>query len=72
MAIGPGKYDDLCTYVREQAQAAGAILIILDGRLGSGFACQASIEATLKLPELLEEMARQLRADRDRGEMFKE
>ena len=29
MAEGPGKYDDLCTYVREQANAQGVLLIVL-------------------------------------------
>lgn len=35
---GPGKYDQLCTMVREEAGAeGGAIVIIFDGNQGSGF-----------------------------------
>jgi hypothetical protein len=59
MAIGPGKYDDLCTYVREKAQADGAIVIVLGGEDGGGFACQASPAMTAEL----ERMADQIRAD---------
>lgn len=63
MALGPGIYDDLCTYVREKAQADGAILIVLGGQNGSGFACQASPAETVNLPRRLENMASQIRAD---------
>ncbi len=68
MATGPGKYDDLCTVVRESANAAGAIVIVLGGDQGSGFAVQTTdIAAQLKLPDLLESMARQIRLDRAAG-----
>ena len=64
MATGPGKYDDLCTLVRESANAAGAIIIVLAGDQGSGFSVQTTdIESQLRLPELLESMARQIRID---------
>jgi hypothetical protein len=63
MAIGPGRYDDLCTIVREQAQAAGAIVIVIDGKAGDGFACQASPATTATLPRMLESMAAQIRVD---------
>ena len=61
MAIGPGKYDDLCTKVREEAKAEGALVIILNGSKGSGFSCQADLVTSLKLPELLEHIAEQIR-----------
>lgn len=64
MALGPGKYDDLATYVREQAKASGAMVIVIDGRLGSGFSVQADLAALIALPDLLEHMAAQIRADR--------
>lgn len=63
MAIGPGKYDDLCSYVRDKATARGAIVIVFDGNKGSGFSCQADLVATLQLPALLESVAQQMRAD---------
>lgn len=62
MALGPGKYDDLCTYVREQAKAQGVLLIVLGGERGSGFSCQAGLADTLLLPEILEHIAAEIRA----------
>lgn len=66
MPLGPGKYDDLATYVREKAQASGAMVMIFGGNKGAGFAIQASPEVTMNLPELLryiaEEIERSLRA----------
>ena len=61
--IGPGKYDDLCTHVREETQAHCAIVIVLGGTRGSGFSVQAELSAQLALPELLEDMAKQIRRD---------
>jgi hypothetical protein len=63
MPIGPGKYDDLCTYVREQSQAKAALVIILDGKLGSGFSVQAHGGPLPGLPALLEDIAKQIRGD---------
>jgi hypothetical protein len=67
MALGPGEYDDLCTYVREQVgisdQGGGVILIVLGGKRGNGFACQADLATTLALPDLLENIAAQIRQD---------
>jgi len=66
MALGPGKYDDLCTLVREQVglgedPGGGVIVIVVGGNKGSGFSCQADLRTTLGLPDLLEEIARQIR-----------
>ena len=65
MALGPGKYDDLCTTVREQVgigdEGGGVIVIVFGGNKGSGFSCQADLRTTLGLPDLLEEIARQIR-----------
>lgn len=66
MALGPGRYDDLCTYVREQAEAEGAIIIVIGGKDGAGFSCQADLSTMAVLPELLETIAKQIRADRAR------
>lgn len=59
--IGPGKYDSICTLVREQTKARGAIVIVIDGHLGGGFSVQADFNTTLKLPEILETMAKEIR-----------
>jgi hypothetical protein len=61
MPLGPGKYDDLCTYVREKAKADAAIVIVVGGPKGHGFSCQADLLTTAALPELLETLAKQIR-----------
>jgi hypothetical protein len=71
MAFGPGKYDDVCTMVTKQvgigAQGGGVIVIVFGGNKGSGFSCQADLKTTLALPDLLEHIARQIRADTASG-----
>lgn len=57
MPRGPGKFDDLATIVREQANAEGVIVIVLGSPAGSGFSIQASAQATMQLPELLRHLA---------------
>lgn len=68
MPLGPGRYDDLCTLVREQTHARGAAVLVFGGDKGDGFAMQADAITTLKLPEILETMAQQIRESLDRGE----
>lgn len=68
MAMGPGKYDDLCTYVREEARAKGAIVIVLDGKDGPGFACQSDLPTLLEIPSILRFLADQIEEDmRNKG-----
>lgn len=59
MPVGPGKYDDLCTHVREAADADGAIVIIF-APTGFGFSVQASMDVQLTLPTILREVADQI------------
>lgn len=40
MALGPGKYDDLCTYVRVESGAVMALVIVVGGNRGDGFSVQ--------------------------------
>ena len=62
MSWGPGKYDDICTEVREKTNAQGGVLlVILDGDKGSGFSCQTDLVGTIALADLLENVARQIR-----------
>lgn len=67
MALGPGKYDDLCSYVSEQTGIAftggGVIVIVIGGNRGNGFACQADLATTMAVPDLLESVAQQIRDD---------
>ena len=71
MALGPGKYDDLCTLVREKVglvgtdgeptREGGVVVIVFGGDKGNGFACQTDLQTTLRLPDVLENMAKQIR-----------
>jgi len=67
MLNGPGKYDDLCTEVREKAKALGAIVVVLGGDKGNGFSVQADFKTIATLPELLEVMAAEIRAEQRRA-----
>lgn len=63
MAIGPGKYDKICTDVRQELNAKGVILIVIEGDKGSGFSCQAELADTLLFPLLLRSIAREMEQD---------
>lgn len=63
MPVGPGKYDDLCTYVREEAEAEGVLLIVINGNKGHGFSCQALEYMAGAIPDFLETVAKELRGD---------
>lgn len=58
MALGPGKYDEICTKVREETKATAAMVVIGGGDKGNGFSLQASdIEFLLALPRILRQIA---------------
>jgi hypothetical protein len=38
--IGPGKYDDICTEIRERLGAQGVVLVVLNGTRGHGVSQQ--------------------------------
>ena len=57
MSAGPGKYDDLATYVREQANARAVVVIVIDGDKGGGFSVQTAAGLVLNLPTLLRHVA---------------
>ena len=59
---GPGKYDDAATLVRNRTMAAAVVVIVLGGSQGSGFSVQADEETTRRLPDLLEDVAKEIRA----------
>jgi hypothetical protein len=65
---GPGKYDDLATMVREQANAKGVIVVVFDGDKGAGFSVQADLETTLAVPKILRSIAEQIEQDAGRLE----
>ena len=57
--IGPGKYDNLATYVREASGGKTVLVAVLLGKLGSGFSVQSSslVAAYETLPALLRAVA---------------
>ena len=64
MPEGKGKYDDLCSYVREKSESVLAAVIVLGGKHGNGFSCQTfDPEFQFLLPEMLEDVARTIRAE---------
>lgn len=74
MPLGPGKYDELCEYVRQQAgvigiQAQAAIVIVIGGNLGSGFSVKADPVTTIHLPDILNTVAAQIKELHRRGEL---
>jgi len=61
---GPGKYDELCREVQDRTNARGAIVLIFDGDQGNGFSVRAEFEIIATLPEILEQMATDIRKSR--------
>lgn len=61
--IGAGKYDDLCTQVRAATDAELAAVIVINGTRGAGFSVQGTLEAHAVLADMLEHVARTIRAD---------
>lgn len=64
MADDGGKYDDVCTAVREATNGQGVVVVVINGTRGSGFSVQAvdSLFPALVLSGILEDVARQIRA----------
>lgn len=60
---GAGKYDEICTKVREETKSNGVILMIIDGQHGSGFSIQAPGMVLLQLPGLLRFLADEVELD---------
>jgi hypothetical protein len=68
MALGAGKYDELCTYVVERSGAVGAIVMVLGGEKGSGFSVQAPFEVLARLPGVLRTIAEGIENDSASGD----
>jgi len=66
MPIGPGKYDEMVTFIRESHLANGVVLIVFGGVKGSSFCIQATPEIQVKIPTLLREMAVNIEKDIER------
>jgi len=69
MPMGAGKYDNVCTAVREEAKARAVILIVLDGVRGTGMSVQGTGPDLIRLPAILEQCAQEIRASFERGQL---
>jgi len=64
MPKGPGRYDPECTATLMATGAAAAVLIVFNGKHGSGFSATAvSEEIILDIPRLLRTVADQIEED---------
>lgn len=61
--LGKGRYDDVCTEVRKSTKADGVMLMVFNGRDGSGISMQATPAMMMILPDILEGMAADIRKD---------
>jgi hypothetical protein len=67
MPEGQGKYDKICTYARETAEADAVGVLIIGGVQGDGFSVQGDALFLRSLPNLLRHMADQIEEDVQRG-----
>lgn len=58
--IGSGKYDQQCTQARNACEATGVVLIVYDGKAGSGFSVQMPAPEIFKLSAAFRELADEL------------
>lgn len=65
MSRGPGKYDQECGAAREATAAEAVLLIVINGKLGSGFSVQANegSPTLAALPGILRDVAAQIAQD---------
>jgi hypothetical protein len=70
MAEGPGKYDRWAERIAEREQAGLVMVLVLDGRLGTGVSCKVAgkdredaRENHRRLPDVLRALADSMEAD---------
>jgi len=61
--LGPGKYDDVATSVRDATVAQGVIVAVFDGHRGSGLSVQANAWTLAQIPHILRQLADQIEQD---------
>lgn len=68
MPLGPGKYDDIATLVREMARAVdgGVVILVAGGNRGNGFSVQGTAPFMLTLPSMLRKVADSIEKDLER------
>jgi hypothetical protein len=66
MPWGPGKYDDICTMVRDSVgisaeTGGGVMVIVMGGNKGNGFSYVGDALGLLAIPDILESVVQQMR-----------
>jgi hypothetical protein len=61
---GPGKYDEVTTFVRQVTHAQSVLVLVIGGMHGQGFSVQGTDRFIEALPDVLEDMARNIREQR--------
>ena len=61
--VGRGKYDKVCTLVRETLKAKGVILIVIDDVRGHGMSVQAPMAVQMGLSQILRLLADKVDAE---------
>lgn len=56
MPLGPGKYDAICTKVREET-GGSVLLIVINGIYGGGFSVQATPDVVARVCDILRKTA---------------
>jgi hypothetical protein len=58
MALGPGKYDQICTEARNKLPAGTGVILVVLGHDGkSGFSAQTDLQMLLAMPKILRDIA---------------
>jgi hypothetical protein len=55
--MGPGKYDEYCTRMLKETEAEGTVLIVVNGKLGSGFSATGSALFLASISDMLRQAA---------------
>lgn len=61
--LGPGRYNDVVTEIRQRLNAAGVLLVVVDGIHGHGAPCQFTPEAKQLIIPFLHRVAELMAAD---------
>ncbi|CAE6859367.1 hypothetical protein R69776_08046 [Paraburkholderia nemoris] len=52
-----GLFDTACSYVRDVTRARCAVVMVIDGKSGSGYSVVGPLEAQVLLPDILHKIA---------------
>lgn len=67
--LGPGKYADLCSEIKDRVCAEVVVLIILSGDKGDSVSMDPPLEYSINTPKVLRELAAKLEIELERGEI---